>query len=159
MSEPVWLKVLVECCAILGAVIGTVTAILAVSTFRKNAKLKRAEWLKALYTQFYESTKYSDIRRILDYRPKAEFDRLKEAVQSNDGATEEFVIYLNFFEFVASLWKLDQLSLREVKMLFEYYVRLLDHEELQFVGEYVAKWGFENLGDLMAAVREEGTRS
>src|SRR5207247_10403339 len=52
--------------------------------------------------------------------------------------SEPFVLYLNFFEFVASLWKLEQLSLREIKMLFQYYIELFDGEDLQFVREYHA---------------------
>jgi hypothetical protein len=59
MTEPEWLKILVDCCAIAGAVIGGVTAILAVRTFRKNARIKQAEWLKALHAQFYESDTYA----------------------------------------------------------------------------------------------------
>ena len=130
MAEPGWLKIVVDCCAIGGALVGIVTAVLAVSTFRKNAMVKRAEWLKTLHAQFYESDLYRTTRRVLDYKPQPEFDRLKEAVLRGDGTAEAFGLYLNFFEFVASLWKLDQLKLREVKMLFEYYIDIFEREDL-----------------------------
>ena len=158
MTEPVCLKIIVDYCAILGAAVGGVTAIVAVYTFWKNARLRQAEWLKTLHAQFYESDRYGKIRRILDYRPQDELDALKAAVQRGDGTSEDFALYLNFFELIASLWKLRQLDLREVKMLFEYYVRLFDEKDLQFVRDYIKKWGFENLQELMAAVQKERPR-
>lgn len=66
--------------------------------------------------------------------------------------TEALVDYLNFFEFVASLWKLKQLSRREILMLFEYYLkRINDH---QFVVGYIEKEGFESLAELLKSVRQ-----
>jgi hypothetical protein len=64
-----------------------------------------------------------------------------------DDLVEELVDYLNFFEFVASLWKLNQLELDEISMLFEYYVlRLRDHG---FLIAFIRENGFENLSDLI----------
>jgi hypothetical protein len=94
----------------------------------------------------------------LDYRPQPEFDALKAAVQREDGTREDFGLYLNFFELIASLWKLDQLGLQEVKMLFEYYIRLFDDKDLQFVRDYIEKSGFEGLRELIAAVGKEGRK-
>jgi hypothetical protein len=150
MAEPNWLKIVVDICAVFGAF----AAVTAVRTFRANAKLKRAEWLKALYGQFYESDRFNEIRRLLDYKAQPKFNELKEAVRRCDGSSEQLGLYLNFFEFVASLWKLDQLSLREVMYLFEYYIELFDDKELRFVSEYTERWGFENLEELRAAVRK-----
>lgn len=60
---------------------------------------------------------------------------------------EDFVDYLNFFEFVASLRRLGQLKTTEISMLFDYYLRLLCRHE--FVRDYIRRHGFEGLDTLL----------
>ena len=130
----------------LTAVAGGLTALV---TFRRSARLKRAEWLYNLHVKFYEAANYKPIRRILDYEPSAELTRLRETIEkgANDDLAEALVDYLNFFEFVASLLKLKQLSEREILMLFEYYLRRIrDHP---FVVAFVQQEGFESLAELL----------
>ena len=93
---------------------------ITVATYRRNAGQKRAEWLYNLHAKFYESGNYKHIRRVLDYEPHPEFDHLEKglATGGKDDLVEELVDYLNFFEFVASLWKLNQLELGEISMFF-----------------------------------------
>lgn len=138
---------------------GLAGGIVAVVTFWQNAKLKRAEWLYQLHAKFYESPAYKRIRHMLDYRPDPEFANLRTAVTEggHDELAEAFVDYLNFFEFVASLWKMGQLKQSEIAMIFEYYLlNLKDHE---FVMEFVRRNGFENLEtliDRVSADRDKG---
>lgn len=42
--------------------------ILAVYTYRKNAKLERAKWLNMLFEKFYEKEMYKEIRLLIDYK-------------------------------------------------------------------------------------------
>src|SRR5213075_2951472 len=93
---------------------------LAVWTFWRTAKVRRAEWLSSLHTKFYESTNYKHIRATLDYQTEPDFSRLQTLIVSgvHDLLVEEFVDYLNFFEFVASLCRLHQLKVGETLMLF-----------------------------------------
>ena len=65
---------------------------------------------------------------------------------------EKLVDYLNFFEFIASLWKLGQLSIQEINLMFEYYIRLLG--KFDFLMKYIHDEGFEGLADLVSKVRE-----
>ena len=58
--------------------------------------------------------------------------------------------YLNFFEFVASLWKLGQLRKGEVEMMFEYYLR--DLAKKPEVMRFIEKEGFERLQELIAEI-------
>lgn len=123
---------------------------IALLTYRQNTLLKRAEWLDKLHARFFESTNYKRVRRILDYRAMPEYEHLQLGLteqHSDQELCESFVDYLNFFELIASLLKLDQLNLEEVKMLFEYYLRSMhDHNcILDFIREY----GFENLAELL----------
>ncbi len=133
---------------------GLVGGIGALVTFWRNAKLKRAEWLYQLHAKFYESPAYKRIRHTLDYQPDPGFADLRLAVTQggHDELAEAFVDYLNFFEFVASLWKMGQLGLREITMIFEYY--LLNLRNHEFVMEFIKENGFENLEALIARVSD-----
>lgn len=153
MVEPAWLKVLLDVLPVVTGVIAVSTGIIAVRTFRKNAELRRAEWLYNLHAKFFESESYKEMRRVIDYEPQPEFGNLREALTQNVNPqlAERFVDYLNFFEFVASLWKLKQITTDEIAMVFEYYVRQLgDHE---FVMHFVATNSFENLEQLIPELR------
>jgi len=122
---------------------------LAVLAFWRTAKVRRAEWLSSLHAKFFESSNYKRIRRVLDYQIEPEFSRLQELVASgaHDELVEELADYLNFFEFVASLWQLGQLKSGEVLMLFEYYLSLLYRHD--FVRGYIQSQSFENLEKLV----------
>jgi hypothetical protein len=135
-------------------VVGIVASIWALVTYGRNARIKRAEWLSSLHGKFFESSNYKTIRHILDYAPP-ELSTLREAVEQggSDNLVELFVDYLNFFEFIASLWKLGQLRLNEVAMLFRYYLENLASHA--FVTSFVQKQGFENLEELLAALARD----
>jgi len=63
--------------------------------------------------------------------------RLRGALQNHteESLEEKLVDYLNFCEFIASLWKLRQLPIKEIQMMFEYYIRRL--ESYDFILEYL----------------------
>ncbi len=128
--------------------VGIVASIMALVTYRRNARIKRAEWLSSLHGKFFESANYKRIRHILDYEPP-ELATLREGVEQggSDELVESFVDYLNFFEFIASLWKLDQLRLNEVAMLFRYYLENLTSHS--FITSFIRDNGFENLEELL----------
>ena len=131
---------------------------LAVAAFWRNVRLRRAEWLYNLHAKFYESESYKRIRRTLDYQPQAQFNELRKAVLEggNDDLAEEFVDYLNFFEFIASLWKLHQLRTREIRMIFEYYILLL--RDTDFALDFIRKNGFENLSEIIDVLHDTKKR-
>jgi len=105
----------------------------------------------SFYQKFYEEPQYKRVRFLLDYRPP-EYEEIRRLIDSGaaDERTEQLVDYLNFFEFVASLWELGQISLRDVRMLFEYYIKNLETHE--WVGAFVRTQGFESLAKLLKAM-------
>jgi hypothetical protein len=127
-------------------------------TYLRTAKTRRAEWLFSLFSKFYEDEKgqYKEIRAILDYAPNDEWNSLREALKQGDNhkLAEKLVNYLNFFEFVASLWKMNQLTLQEIHFLFDYYIRLIDRHAEIFA--FVKENSFENLEDLITQIKEIG---
>ena len=123
---------------------------LAIVTFWRAAKVRRAEWLSNLHAKFFESVAYKQIRRILDSNESdPEFAQLRASIGSDESSilVEAFVDYLNFFEFVASLRRLRQLRSEEISMMFDYYLRLLCKHD--FVRDYIRKQGFEGLEALI----------
>lgn len=58
------------------------------------------------------------IRYIIDYEREDDIKLLKNGIINDceDKLIEELVDYLNFFEFIASLWKMNQLNTKEIGM-------------------------------------------
>ena len=122
----------------------------SVRSFENSLRHKRADLLDKLFERFYEKDLYKKIRRTLDYGSVADHENLKRALADETAdhqLCEGFVNYLNFFEYVASLWQLEQLSDREILMLFDYYLKLL--RRIDFVWEFIRQNGFENLEKLL----------
>jgi hypothetical protein len=132
--------------------LAAVAAGLALYTFWRNLKVRRAEWLASLYERFYLNDGFKRTRALLDYESEERTKLLGclEADPENAGALEPLVDYLNFFEFVASLWKLGQLKTEEVEMMFEYYIR--DLAKKPEVMGFIRKEGFEKLQELIAKI-------
>lgn len=130
-------RVLLDLFAIVG---GTI----AIATYRRNVRIKRAEWLSSLHSKFFEALTYKRIRQILEARGE-EFTSLIQAIADNGTSevVELFVDYLNFFEFVASLSELGQLTTSEIDRLFDYYLRQLADEPT--IRGFVDTTGFESL--------------
>ena len=132
----------------LGAVIA---AGFAASTYRRAVRTRRAEWLFSLFERFYERPTYQRIRSILDSwrHPTPEFKRLESDVQNDSESpdVDALINYLNFFEFIAVLWKRGQLKENEICELFDYYLRNL--KSVAFVEKYIRTQGFERLAELL----------
>ena len=140
--------------------VSVIAIIFSILTYRRNSQLERAKWLNSLHEKFYEKDQYKNIRQIIEYEtPK--LDEIRKSIEkSKKGGEEESIElrdelddYLNFFEFIASLWKMEQLSLDQVKMIFEYYInRIADHK---FLLDYITDQGFENLNALLSQFKSK----
>ena len=121
---------------------------IAIATYRRNVRLKRAEWLSNLHSKFFEAPTYKRIRQILESRG-SEYAALRQSLSDNqtNPDVELFVDYLNFFEFVGGLSELGQLSEREIDRLFDYYLKQLAGEPV--VRQFVATQGFESLHQIL----------
>lgn len=121
--------------------------------YYKNSRLEKAKWLYSLFEKFYYEGNYSEIRSIIDYNREHHISKLFLALTKHDNEEleEKMVNYLNFFEFIASLWKMNQLTLMEIRMMFDYYIRRLG--DYDFILEYLENEGFEGLKDLVKEAR------
>jgi len=123
-------------------------------TFKANQRIRRAEWLRSLFEKFYEADKYKDVRRWLD------FEDLRQRELGNDIShiqndsehlkEEKLADYLNFFEFIAALEKLKQLSLKEIKLLFAYYLDRI--KQTSICVEYIRAGNYRNLSNLLERI-------
>jgi hypothetical protein len=130
----------------------TITFVLVVAaaflgwlTFWNNLKVRRAEWLSRLHESFYLRPELKPIRAALDYEGEAnrELFRCIESEPENAKTLEPLVDYLNFFEFIAVLGEMDQLSDREIKLMFGYYLTGIG--ESRTLVRFCEKGGFKNL--------------
>lgn len=144
-------KTILEAIVAFAAVCGGAVTI---RTYWRNSSLKRAEWLYQLYEKFYEENFYKNMRQIIDYEREEEIRRLKNGLENDceDELVESLVDYLNFFEFIASLWKLGQLPIKEIAMVFEYYIlRIGDYD---FLNKFLVDESFDNLPELINALKK-----
>lgn len=125
------------------SIFSSIGVIFAVFTFYKNNQLKKAEWLKSLFEKFYESNNYKEVRRWIDFNVIEE-----ELGNDTDGQKEEkFADFLNFFEFIAVLEKINQLDVKKIRYLFAYYLKLID--ENNFCRKYIKENGYKNLNKFL----------
>lgn len=140
-----------------GDIIRTVAALfavfgglLALFTFHRATRTRRAEWLASLHEKFFETDRYHRIREVLDYRHEPEYTELAQAVAAgvHHKLADDLHRYLNFFELLGSLRTLKQVSDREILALFEYDLTML--RQHQFILDALAPQGYEHLPALLA---------
>jgi len=100
------------------------------------------------------------MRRIIEYETK-EIKTIEEGIKKvEDGKeTEEgekklmdlLDDYLNFFEFIGVLRKKNQLSLEEIKTVFEHYIKRISG--YNFIVNYINNYGYENLNALLSELK------
>ena len=135
-----------------------VASIIALISLRVNNRLRRTDLLNALFEKFFYQSKYAEIRKHIDYSSKHE-DLMKQLEESlinhnknEEDLEEKCVDFFNFFEFIAVLWKLKQLQIKEIKYMFEYYIKMLDNNP--YTKRYIEENGFENLLDLIKEIKK-----
>ena len=137
--------------ALVGGLVGGVFALVQ---FVHANRTRRAEWLASLHEQFFETDRYSRVRRVLDYPDEPQYIDLRAAVttQRPHALADELYRYLNFFELLASLKELGQISTKEILSLFEYDLGMLRRHE--FIVEALRPQGFEHLSELLGSFPE-----
>lgn len=127
----------------------------AVLNYRASI-IQRNQWHSQLFKQFYVEDTYKEMRYILDFKPQQKIMQLISSFpqESEDRISEQFYDYLNFFEFIASLWYSEQINYEVVMRLFKYYLVML-HEE-RFVKKEIDSKGFEYLGLLLRKMKQCG---
>ncbi len=128
---------------------------LAYVTYRRSVKTRRAEWLGSLHEKFFETDRYADVRRVLDYREEPLYTELAAAVTGgvHHHLADELWRYLNFFELLAGLRELGQISDEEIVRLFDYDLRLIKRQE--FIVKALEPEGFDGLAQLLDTLRLE----
>lgn len=119
--------------------------------FHKHNNLEKAKWLLNLWEKFFYEKKYSKIRQLFD-SPNKFGELVKITSDKEHNLEEDFVDYLNFFQFIASLRKSDQLEITEIKMMFDYYLSLIGEREC--VMDYLKKNKFDELHDLVEEIKK-----
>ena len=141
----------------LGGAVALVGVPLAYLTYRRSVQVKRAEWLGSLHEKFFETGRYTDIRRVLDYMQQPACDELAVAISwgTHHLLADDLWRYLNFFELLAGLRQLGRISDKEIVRLFYYDLKLIKRHT--FVMKALGPEGFDGLEQLLQDVRLELT--
>lgn len=138
-----WLDALVSIVTIVGG--GAV-----VWVYYRDHLRKKAEWMHQLYVKFFENAHFKKLRRTMDHK------NITTEWLQNETNEEQLVDYLNFFEYIASLHTMGQISQEEIERMFDYYLKLMS--ERPVVRAYVKEWGFEDLDRLLTAREQAGRK-
>jgi hypothetical protein len=140
-----------NCTSTLGAVQPWLDALVSIVTIVGGAAVvwvyyrdhlrKKAEWMHQLYGKFFENAHFKKLRRTMDHKG------ITEEWLKTEANEEQLVDYLNFFEYIASLHTMGQISREEIERMFDYYLKLIS--ERPVVRAYIEKWGFEDLDRLL----------
>jgi hypothetical protein len=130
----------------LAALIVAFSALVAYWQFARNSRAQRAQWLVSLFERFYERDIYRDVRRDLEWNQGG---TINQSIESDeyDAFEEKWTDYLNFFELIAYLREIGQLSDEDIKAMFQYWLR-----QLQGYGEYLRSNGYDKLGRLLVTM-------
>ena len=110
-----------------------VAACFSIWQYKRNSKRERTRWLFELYERFYGQASLRAMRVRLDAGDTA---FLREPGVSDTGA--ELDDFLNFFEFIAFLWRRREIQIEEVRALFAYPLQTLakNADVISYVREY-----------------------
>lgn len=151
-----WGTYLSGCAALALALAAIVAGSVGISDYRNRVLAEKSKWLLQLYEKLFENPQYKDVRRKLDYSDTEEIKSLialdaagSEFAQDQQTKFDAFTDYLNFFEFIARLKVIGQLSSEDINATFDYYLNLLTKTRNPEIRQYLAKEGFENLDKLL----------
>jgi len=111
--------------------------------YRYKVIAEKSKWLLQLYEKLFENAQYKEVRRI-----RADAVGLKFTLDQQK-QFDAFTDYLNFFELIARLKIIGQLSGEDIKATFDYYLNLLKKQRNPEIRGYLLKEGFENLNELL----------
>ncbi len=133
---------------LVGYLVAGIALIISALSFRRNNRVKRGEWLKALHEKFFESDIYKKVRKEIDYdRLDTFLDTDVNGDARNEDNEEKLVDYLNFFEFISVLQLRGHITKEEVNDLFGYYFGIIQSNV--FLRKYFKRYGFENLTKML----------
>lgn len=136
-----------DICLMIFFVASSIAVVITGFTYRKNALRSRAEWLHKLYETFYSGDNYKEIRKRIEYNDRELLTILKGRYRKGDAKLqnieEKFTDYLNYFEFLCYLYEVKQLNEKDIKAMYDYYLRKLKEKNLVF--NYIRKYGYEKL--------------
>lgn len=113
----------------------------AVWVYYRDHLRKKAEWMHQLYGKFFENPQFKKLRRTMDHKG------ITDEWLKTEANEELLVDYLNFFEYIASLHTMGQISQEEIERMFDYYLKLISDRPV--VRAYIKQWGFEDLDRLL----------
>ena len=129
---------------VIGGVSALVLFAMKVRTDRAALRSEHAKWVTSLYEKFYENHDLKEVRQSVDCGSAESHQKMVTE------ESPEFTDFLNFFEYVAYLWRNRQLSDAEVNGLFGYYLDCLARSKgIMGYIENTSTHSYEQLAELL----------
>ena len=151
-----WGAYLAGCGTLAVSLAAIVTGSLAYRDYRTRLLADKSKWLFQLYEKLFESAQYKGVRRKIDYGETEEIKMLikldaenEKFTEAQQGVFDQFTDYLNFFEFLARLKEVGELTSQDISATFDYYLKLLARKRNPEIRQYLEKEGFESLNKLL----------
>jgi hypothetical protein len=126
--------------------VGFAAALGSLWQYRQNSIRERTRWLFELYRRFYEDTSLKAMRIRIDWG-----DTGFIAEEKDSDLLGDLDNFLNFFEFVAFLKKRSEITVEEIRAMFEYPLKMIAVNGATLA--YVRKYGYEELDALLKELR------
>lgn len=144
----------------IGTVVLSSTAIFAFFSYRRQIKRERIKWLQQLYEQFYNQSRYKPVRQRIDFDDLDDLLPLLYQTQAmgqrptreDCNKIDEFTDYLNFFEWIAFLESINELSFKHIDVMFNYYLKRILEVDDKHGGKlltYINASGYEKFVGLL----------
>ncbi len=131
----------------------------AVYNYRDARRLEAARWMQQLYSDFYNTPRFDDLRLCLEYKyeetiaPLVQKRLTDRHLVLNDDEMHQlrlFDNFLNYFENILYLLEQKRVQRKDVIALFEYWLGLMRSDRYGALRGYLA-FGFERLAKELKA--------
>lgn len=145
---------------VIGVVILVPAAIWTVLIYRKSKRKESAEWLHSLFSSFYLTPEFRNLRMHLEFDyseklcPLIERDLIDENAIFSEPEKQllcDLDTSLNYFEFILHLESEGQLRNEDRQAIFNYWYELLAEPTQPSLRIYLRRFGYEKISDLLQA--------
>lgn len=133
-------------------------------SYHQARRVEAARWLQGVFKDFYLSTQFKDVCRLLEYDfdtiagPLLErriTDRHVPVTPDEVEILSQLDTLLNYFEHVLYLENESHLTERDRQAVFEYWFDIMGEDQRAGLRRYIARFGFERIAKVLNAPNED----
>ncbi len=136
----------------------------ALFNYHKNRRAEAAQWLQAVFRDFYLGYRFQHIKLMMEYEYTEKLapllerrltDRAVPVTAAERKLLDQLDMLLNYFEYVIYLEREGHFKRRDRQAVFEYWFDLLAADERAAARRYVASFGFERVTSALKLQKDD----